>query len=183
MQSVSYLKEVLVNLEQNVSIVLLNQKQFRTAIDFVLDDIVKKDKQVIFVSFTMSGEEIIRKFGEHNLIVIDCFSEEQRDTDNIVYIGNKTNLTKVQMAIEKASDKKDKIIVFDSLSVMSIYNSKKDLGKFIYLFNNKISLEGNTCLYFATKDSIDEDTVETAKQFCDKTYDFSDIYISSIHVK
>jgi archaellum biogenesis ATPase FlaH len=182
MESVSYLKEVLVNLEKTVSLVLLNQKQFRTALDFVLGDIVKREKQVVFVSFTKSGDEIIRKFGSDNLTVIDGFSKEQRDTNNIIYIGNKTNLTNVQIAIEKVSGESEKIIVFDSLSVMSIYNSKRDLGKFVYLFNNKISLEGNTCLYFATKESIDEETVETVKQFCDKTYDFSDIYISSIHV-
>jgi KaiC/GvpD/RAD55 family RecA-like ATPase len=181
MKSMTYLKELLVNMNRNVSLVLLNQKQFRSAIDFVLQSILEKDTHVIFVSLTASGEEIIEKFNNPNLVVIDGFSEEKSDTEKIISIGNKNSLTRIQIAIEKASEEKKPLIIFDSLSVLSIYNPK-DLAKFIYLFNNKLNLNDNTCIYFATKESIDEGTIETTRQFCDKFYDFSGIYISSIHV-
>ena len=70
------------------------------------------------------------------------------------------------------------IVIFDSLNILSIYNSGIEIGRFIYFFTNKMKLENKSCIYLMTKDSIENDTIELAKQFCDKTYDFSELYVS-----
>ena len=70
------------------------------------------------------------------------------------------------------------IIIFDSLSILSIYNSQDEIGKFLYFFTNKIKLEDKSCIYLTAKNSIKPEIINLAKQFCDKTFDFSELYVS-----
>ncbi len=74
----------------------------------------------------------------------------------------------------------NKTIIFDSLSMLSVYNTERDLGRFIYYFSNKTRLNDDSCIFFAVKDAIEENVLVTAQQLCDKYYDYSNIFVESI---
>ena len=74
------------------------------------------------------------------------------------------------------------IIESDALLVTSVISLHEIYKKFIYLFSNKMNLLGGSILFFATKGSMNDEILSTVKQFCDKTYDFSELYIASVEL-
>jgi archaellum biogenesis ATPase FlaH len=179
MDEMFFLKEVALFDKNLVRLILLRQNQLKKAIDFFLQRILnEEDKEVILVSFLQNNSEIFEKHKSKKLHVVDC-SEKGSQASNTILLKNINNLTKIQIAIEKFIENLEgnKIIIFDSLSVLSIYHSEKNLGRFIYFFTNKTKIEENSCIYLATKDAIGEEVINLAKQFCDQTYDFSEVNV------
>ncbi|MBT4870140.1 MAG: hypothetical protein HON47_01035 [Candidatus Diapherotrites archaeon] len=184
----NYLKELFSDMSGKNSLSILNQKQFQDSIDYSLEKILT-EKPLIFISMTRSAEDILTQVGEkkENLFIIDVFSKETTFANgiepNIIYISNPANLTSIQIAVDKALKKfPSATILFDSLGVLSVYSEEKLFQKFIYLFNNKMNLLEGTVLFFAIKNTIEEEILSTVKQFCDKTYDFSELYIASVEL-
>jgi KaiC/GvpD/RAD55 family RecA-like ATPase len=183
MQNTNFLKEVIANTKNNVSLVELNQSQVLEAIDFSLEHLLEENK-IILVSFLRSGEKILEKFKSNNLFVIDCFSEENEEEKRIIKLPTPNDLVRIQISIEKFQEKIDgeTLIIFDSISLLTIYNSPKTIGKFFYYFSNKIKLKNNSGIFFVSTDN-EEETLEIIRQFFDKYYDFSDLYVEKIEAK
>ncbi len=184
----NFLKEVFIEFEGKASLAVINQMQMQDAIEYTIAKVLEK-KPLIYVSLTKNAHEVMQMVSESkkNVFVIDIFSRETTYLNgiepNIIYINNPANLTSIQIAVEKALKKfPEGIILFDSLGVLSIYNSEKLFEKFIYLFNNKMNLNNNTVLFFVVKNSINENILSSVKQFCDKTYDFSGLYVDSMEL-
>ena len=183
----NFLKEMLANIRGVNSLTILNQKQFLSSVENTLAKLVETNK-VIYISMTKSAEDIFAMTDQKdNLFVIDVFSRETifaNDVEpNVIYISNPANLTSIQIAIDKALKKfPNAIILFDSLGVLSVYSDEKLFQKFIYLFSNKMNLLGGSILFFAIKGSMNEEILSTVKQVCDKIYDFSELYITSVEL-
>ncbi len=172
----NFLKEVIANTTNKVNLVIINQKQFKTSIDYLLEKLLLEQKnEIILVSFSQPGKEILNKFNSPKLHIIDAFSEEE-ENEKIIYL-KAGNLTKLQIEIDELMKEKS-IVIFDSLGVLGLYNSAQDVGKFVYFFSNKIKLNNNSCIFVVVKESIDEETLNFAKQFCDRTYNFSELFVS-----
>jgi hypothetical protein len=181
------MKEPLIAFEKNVSFIVLNQKQLRPAIDFSINTILAKQKNgVILLSFSENSGEIIRKINKNyveKLVIIDaCSKETLSSTKNVIYVNNPSDLTSIQIAIEKAQKilVGEKTIIIDALNVLSIYNNKKVLGKFLHLFGNKTKLCENSAIIFTVKESTDKEILSLVKEFSDKSYDYADLFVSAI---
>ena len=184
----NYLKEVFVEMDRRVSLAIINQKQLPNSIEYSFEKILENNS-LIYISLTKSAEDILTMVGElkEKMFIIDVFSRETTYINgiesNVIYINNPANLTSIQIAVDKALKKfPDATIMFDSLGVLSVYTDEKLFEKFIYLFNNKMNLNEKTVLFFAVKGSMDDEILSTIKQFCDKTYDFSELYIESVEL-
>ena len=188
MQNVFFMKEPLICADKNISFVMLNQRQLRSAIDFSINTILAKQKNgVILVSFSEKGEEIMDNINSgyaERLIIIDAFSTEDEipSTKNIIHISNPSDLTSVQISVEKAQKmlSGEKTILVDALNVLAIYNKKEILGKFLHLFSNKTRFQGNSSIIFTIKESTDQEIIDLMKEFSDKAYDYSDLFVSAI---
>ena len=187
MQNAFFMKEALVNIEKNVSFVELNQKQLKPAIEFTINSLLEKEKKmVILVSLTQSGEDILKSLNKsysQRLLIIDGFSKKEESyIKNIIQISSAADLTGIQIAIEQAEEKLnyEKVIIIDSLNVMAIYNKENTLGKFLHMFSNKIRLNDDSSIILTIKESTDKEIIDLAKEFSDKTYDYSDLYASAI---
>lgn len=185
MTNVNFIKEVIPNLEKNNILIILNQKQLKDSIDYFLQNINIVDKKIVLVSFTTSEKELKNKIDQEKIFIIDAFSNERKEEKNFISLKNNNDLVQIQIAIKKALKKlgNNTIIIFDTLNVISLYNSSKEIKKFIYLFSNKTKLEENSCVFFITKDSIEKEIIDFTSQFCDKTFDFSKIFFHTIQTK
>ncbi|MEK6958720.1 MAG: hypothetical protein AABW59_01605 [archaeon] len=191
MQNVSFLREVFLNAEENVSLVVLNQQQTESALDFTIKRIlIEEGVSLIYVSLTKTAEEVLQwvpQLKKKNIFIIDAFSSKSErffKEDLIEYVDTPSNLTGIQIGIEEGFSvlPGKKVVIIDSLGALSSYNDKKTFGKFIYTFSNKIKLSDNTMFLFSAKDSLDVWGLSLAKQFCDKIYDFSGLYVTNIEV-
>jgi len=183
----NFLKEMLANIRGVNSLTILNQKQFASSVEHTLTKLTETNK-VIYISMTKSAEDIFATAKtKENIFVIDVFSRESTFANGIdpqtIYISNPANLTRIQIAVNKALKKfPSAIILFDSLGVLSVYTDEKLFQKFIYLFSNKMNLIRGSIIFFAVKGTINEEILSTVKQFCDKVYDFSELYIESVEL-
>ncbi len=187
MQNVFFLKESVAYADKNVSFVLLNQKQIREGIVFMANSFLAEEfKSVIIVSYSTPGEEILAKITEkdrNRVVIVDAFSRNSEDkSPQVIKLSNPGDMTGVQIAIEKAEKNLlgEKIILFDSINVLTIYQKRETVAKFFHMFNNKIRLEDKTLIIFAVKESTDTELVEYLKEFADKTFDYSELYISAV---
>lgn len=187
MQNVSFLKEALNSAQNKNTLIELNSKQHKVAIPFTINELLEnKQIQLVLVNTTQDISELQEQIGEtfNKILIVDTISEGN-SSKNIFYTNSPTDLTKIQIGIEKLSNdiKKPKIIIFDSLNNIAIHSDNKNAQRFFYLFNNKAKLEGNSVVILTIKESTDENTLETVKQFCDKIYDYTDLFVSSIELK
>lgn len=185
MQNAFYLKEPISFLDKNVLLVLLSQKQLKEGVEFSMNSILsKKDMNLILISLTTPGTELLKKANSafaQNLGIIDSFSEEKSNSSQIQYCSP-GDFTGIQIASEKFEQKLtgQKTILIDALNVLSVYNKKNALGKFLHLFSNKTRLRGDSAIVFCVKESSDPEVVEMMKEFADKIFDYSDIFVSAV---
>jgi|GEM_PF-1216656 len=187
MQNVFFLKESIAYADKNVSFVLLNQKQMKDSIIFAANSFLAEEfKSVIIVSYSTPGEEILSKINDkdkNRIIIIDAFLRDSTNNNpQIIKLSNPGDMTGVQIAIEKAEKTLlgDKIVLFDSINVLTVYEKKEIVAKFFHMFQNKIRLEDKTLIIFAVKESTDTELIDYLKEFSDKTFDYSELYITAI---
>ncbi len=172
----NFLKEVIVNINNNSILVIANKKEQQEGLDFLIEKILlEKNEDIILISLTRKSEDILNKFKDERLKVIDGFSENFKENKNTIYMGPECNLTKLQISVEKTYDvaAKKAIVIIDSINRLAVYNNPRELSKFIYLFSNKIKLDGSSGIFFVEKSSFDVDSLERIKSFSDKTFDYS----------
>ncbi len=187
MQNLSFLKEALANSTHNVVLIEVSQKHLKESITYCVNDLLmEKELSLVLVSASQESHHLFETIKqEKNLFIIDTASTGLENTKNIFYTNSPSDLTKIQIGIEKFFEQinGNKAILFDSLNSLSIQSDKRNVEKFFYLFNNKAKLDDTTVVILTAKESIDEDVLDTIKQFCDKNYDYSDLFVSSIELK
>jgi hypothetical protein len=187
MNAKDFMKIAIENADTKISLITLNQKQLSAALTQTITAfLAQKDTSIIFIVLTKEGMDTANAFIEkkQKIILIDAFSKEEPKNDLTYMINNPSDLTNIQIAIEKAEHSLPgkKIILFDALNVFSIYLKNEIIGKFIHRFANKILLEEKTAILFTIKESTDPDLLETLKEFPSKNYDFSSTFISEINL-
>ena len=171
----SFMRDILGAAGSGVSLAVINQQQQQKAIDAcVYNLLTEQEASIVLVSLTQTSKTLLSKYKNKKLFIIDGASQSALAQENIFYAGNEGNLTKIQIALEKALEKtKNAIIIIDSLNLLSVYNPAKEITKFIYLFANKTQLEDNSAILIASKDAMDQKTIESIKGFCDRVFDYS----------
>ncbi|MEI7961660.1 MAG: hypothetical protein WCI04_04975 [archaeon] len=185
MQKSFFMKEPISASLKLVSLITLNQKQLKDAISFAIHEYLTTQKIIILVSLSTPFEEIqkmIPQEAKNKVFVIDCFSNRQITQNNVIFAGSPSELTNIQVGIETIEKQMpgEKVIIFDALNVMAVYNNPNELGRFFHLLTNKMMLKGNTTIILNSKDATEEEILSMIKSFCDKSYDYSDMIINSI---
>ncbi|OQA30430.1 MAG: hypothetical protein BWY55_00885 [archaeon ADurb.Bin336] len=182
MQATFFLKEVIANSEKKSSLVILSNKQMKSSLFGLIKEYSEKNKIVIIVSFFTPISEIRKIFGGQNIYFADCTQNNEELDDKVVLTTNPSDLTGIMVAIDLVEKKVagNKVIIFDALNIMEAYNEYKKIGRFLHALSNKTKLRGNTLVLITEKVSTDPKTIDLAKQFSDKNYDYSSLFISTI---
>lgn len=182
MQSTFFLKEVITNASKKVSLVMLSGKQIKDTILGFINEYSMKGKVIIIVSFFTQIKEIKSNFGGKNIYFIDCTQNNEPLEENTILTTNPSDLTGIMVAIDSI-DKKiagEKVIIFDTINMLEAYNEQKKIGRFMHALGNKTRLSENTLILMTIKDSTEQKTIELFKQFSDKSYDYSSLFISTV---
>jgi len=186
MQNAFFMKEALVYLDKSVIFVMLSPKQANDALIFTITSILSQSqKSLIYVSLTTPGEEVLSKINKlylERVRVIDAFSKDAQSSGANITTVNNSDLTGMQIAIERAEKalSGEKIIIFDALNTLSVYSKQNEIGKFLHHFSNKTRLKENSAIIFTVKESTNPEIIEMSKEFADKTFDYSEMFVSAI---
>jgi hypothetical protein len=181
MQNTFFLKEVIAN-DQKVSFLMLSIKQIKDAFFGLIKEYSMQNKIIIIVSFFPPISEIKTIYGGKNIHFIDCTQTKENQDENTILTTSPSDLTGIMVAIDSI-DKNvpgKKIILIDSLNMMEVYTEQKKIGRFMHALSNKIRLRENTLILLTIKEATENKTIELFKQFSDKSYDYSSLYVSTI---
>jgi archaellum biogenesis ATPase FlaH len=150
-------------------------------------EIIKENskKSVMIVTTNKPAEMILNEITEqkiktNNLFFIDTISryigkKDLAQNDNIVYIDDPANLTEIgivtKLGIEKI--KGEKILIFDSLTTLSLYNSSKNVIRFYNFFFQLARINDIETIVIALESDIDKEALNNIHGLVDmvKTYD------------
>jgi hypothetical protein len=185
MINAAFMKEALATSEKKVTFVMLNQKQGKDTIEFTINALLNQMKKVVLIAFSKQPSESFKQLIAQNdsISLIDC-SGNLTQTPRAISIGNPSDLTSLQVALDKIDNEISgtKTIIFDSVNIMAIYNKKDDFGRFIHLLSNKMRLKENSIIFFTAKESTNQSAMEIMQELSDKTYDYSGLLLGSISV-
>jgi len=106
---------------------------------------------------------------------IDCITKpsggKAEDSDSVYFVGSPSNLTNLGISINEGLDSIDgeKILFFDALSTLTIYNRPGPFAKFAHSVMTKIKSAGVKGVFIIVEDEIEEDVLSKIEQFSDST--------------
>ncbi|MCL4362451.1 MAG: hypothetical protein QW194_03285 [Candidatus Micrarchaeaceae archaeon] len=151
-----------------------------------LYDIIEEnqEKDIIIITTNKPANMILNEIRQEkikvqNLFFIDTISKylgktDINQNDNVVYIDDPANLTEIgivaKLSIEKIKGKK--MLIFDSLTTLSLYNSSKNLVRFYNFFFQLSRLNQIETIIIALESDIDKEILNNINGLVDevKTY-------------
>ena len=143
------------------------------------------NKSIIIVTTNKPADMILNEINEEkiktqNLFFIDTISKyigkkELPENDNVVYIDDPANLTEIgivtKLGIEKITG--EKVLIFDSLTTLSLYNSSKNVVRFYNFFFQLARVNDIETIIIALESDIDKEALNSIHGLVDqvKTYD------------
>ncbi len=143
------------------------------------------NKSIIIVTTNKPADMILNEIKEEkiktqNLFFIDTISKyigkkELPENDNVVYIDDPANLTEIgivtKLGIEKITG--EKVLIFDSLTTLSLYNSSKNVVRFYNFFFQLARVNDIETIIIALESDIDKEALNSIHGLVDqvKTYD------------
>lgn len=143
------------------------------------------NKSIIIVTTNKPADMILNEINEEkiktqNLFFIDTISKyigkkELPKNDNVVYTDDPANLTEIgivtKLGIEKITG--EKVLIFDSLTTLSLYNSSKNVVRFYNFFFQLARVNDIETIIIALESDIDKEALNSIHGLVDqvKTYD------------
>jgi KaiC/GvpD/RAD55 family RecA-like ATPase len=140
-------------------------------------------KKIIIINTNKPADMILNDMKKENLktqniFFIDTISKYvgKQDTNqgNIVYIDDPANLTEIGIVVKLSVEKikGEKMLIFDSLTTLSLYNSSKNLIRFYNFFFQLSRLNQIDTIVIALESDIDKEILNNINGLVDevKTY-------------
>ncbi len=140
-------------------------------------------KKIIIINTNKPADMILNDMKKENLktqniFFIDTISKyvgkQDTNQDNIVYIDDPANLTEIGIVVKLSVEKikGEKMLIFDSLTTLSLYNSSKNLIRFYNFFFQLSRLNQIDTIVIALESDIDKEILNNINGLVDevKTY-------------
>ena len=147
-----------------------------------LYSIIKKndEKKIIIITTNKPANMFLNDIGKkgikaQNIFIIDTISKylgakDMDQSDNVLYLDDPANLTEIGITVKLSIEKieGDKMLIFDSLTTLSLYNSSKSLIRFYNFFFELSRLNRIQTVLIALASDIDKDTLNQIKELVDE---------------
>ncbi|MFH0835954.1 MAG: hypothetical protein V1834_02215 [Candidatus Micrarchaeota archaeon] len=113
------------------------------------------------------------KVAKEKVFFVDCASslvrEDTTRVKNAVFVSPR-NLSGISIAVNELikSIPGPKVVLFDSLSTLLIYNSLGSIEKFSHFMTNRFRLAGVQAVLLSVEDDMDQSLLKTLSKFCDE---------------
>lgn len=146
----------------------------------VLKKLVGANKSLIYVTTNKSYTYVENLLKKKNVTIkkiffIDCISKTigslpKEEPENCLFLDGPQEVTGLSLAINQAVKllPRDKIVLFDSLSTLLIYNSEQTIGKFSNFIINKLRYKNISVILIALDSDADKRIIKTIGSFVDE---------------
>lgn len=159
---------------------ILPSEQYFKCVLSILKKEVKKEK-VIYVTTNKPCNHLMNLFKEEginarNIFFIDCISkqvkakEKEKEPENCLFLESPQQITGLSLAINQAIKlmPSEKMVFFDSLSALLIYNNESVIGKFSNFIINRMRSENISTVMIVLESDMDKKIIKTIESFVDE---------------
>jgi KaiC/GvpD/RAD55 family RecA-like ATPase len=142
-----------------------------------------RGKKVIIINTNKPADMILNDMKKENVKIQNIFfidtiskylGKPDTNQDNIVYIDDPANLTEIGIVVKLSVEKikGEKMLIFDSLTTLSLYNSSRNLVRFYNFFFQLSRLNQIDTIVIALESDIDKEILNNISGLVDevKTY-------------
>ncbi|MBM3199752.1 hypothetical protein FJZ53_02355 [Candidatus Woesearchaeota archaeon] len=164
--------------ESSKSILLNGEaKELKQAMLSLVSYFLQTNKAIIFMTVDEPYAELDSRLKKMELetrkiLFIDAISRPYSALESIgncIFVNNPSNLTDMSIAVDGAMNALEDtgyVLIFDSLSVLTLYNHPQETLRFFHFLVSKIKAS-NTKGIFMFSGSKQKDLLEDMNQFCD----------------
>jgi archaellum biogenesis ATPase FlaH len=164
---------------QNIILIVKDEK-YQETIRSLIKELTLHKKRIVFVSINKTKNAIekelkAKKIPTDKIYFIDCISKSiskgkiKWSNEKTQYVDNPTSLTQMSLVLFKLIERiKIDFLVLDSINTLLIYNSEKEILKFIHHTTGKLKENNITGIFIYLKGEMDEKLLKEFSQFADK---------------
>jgi archaellum biogenesis ATPase FlaH len=166
--------------EGDVVLINVTSKKLAETNTEILDWYISKKKSgVVYVTVNKPFSDLINGFKKANIdtnkiFIIDAVTPRKfvggERLENAVFIGSPKELTNISITTTSTIKKfkEAKVLIFDSISTLLIYNKFNVVKDFIHFISNKMKELKITFTMICIKDMTDEKVISQISAFADK---------------
>ncbi|MFH1326988.1 MAG: ATPase domain-containing protein [archaeon] len=173
-----------------ILMIITSQKLIEINTSLLKWAISKKGYNVVYVTVNKPFSTLIEGFQSEKIetdkiFIIDAVSPSKSRTANAVFIGSPKELTNISITTTSAVKrlKEAKVLVFDSISTLLVYNKIEVVKKFIRFISKEMKNLKVTFVMSCIKEMTDEKTISELKAFADEVIEIDGgekIHVESI---
>jgi archaellum biogenesis ATPase FlaH len=137
--------------------------------------ISKKKYDAVYVTVNKPFSTLIERFQKDKIetskiFIIDAISPSTTTTGNAIFIGSPKELTNISISTTSAIGKLKtaKILVFDSISTLLVYNKFEVVKDFVHFISSKMRELKITFVMTCIKEMTDEKVIAELRAFVDE---------------
>ncbi len=167
------------------AMVLVEPKNYSFIKNSILSKYNSENDYIIYISLNVSYQKLVTDFSKEkrsldNIYFIDLISVNSGAKiiygPNVDYVNSPSELTECILLVEKklealqeATQKRNAIIVLDSVTTVSVYNDSAVVEKFVHVLIGKASSFNASAILLSPDYEESKSLTETIEQFMDKT--------------
>jgi len=157
-----------------VLLVIPSDKLIETNTKILKWYITKKKNDVVYVTVNKPFSTLIEHFQKekintNKIFIVDAISPHEIRTQNAVFIKSPKELTNISITTTSTLEKLKtaKILIFDSISTLLVYNKFDVVKDFIHFISNKMKELKVTFVMTCIKEMSDKKTISELRAFVD----------------
>jgi len=157
-----------------VLIIIPADKLIETNTKILKRYITGKKNDVVYVTVNKPFSTLIAHFQKEKIdtskiFIIDAISPHEVRAQNAVFIKSPKELTNISITTTSTLEKlkKAKILIFDSISTLMVYNKFEVVKEFIHFISNKMKELKVTFVMTCIKEMTDKKTLSDLRAFVD----------------
>ncbi len=166
-----------------VALAIVDADKYQNANISIMKELFREKVPGVYVTLNRPYENIKtilqkEKIDLNKVIFIDAVTKTMggqiKKTKECLFIGNPRNLSDISIAMDQAImaiPAKNRFLFFDSLSVLTLYNSVDVVAKFVHFISGKMRVWKVKGIIISLRRKKDKELIEELKGFCDITLD------------
>ena len=171
---------------EHIYLFTVNAKEYLNTNIAILKEVVKRDDAAgIYVTLNRPYASLTKILQRNDvntdrIFFIDGTTKiigETKKAENVFYVESPQNLTALSVTITEAVEalpSKNKFLILDALTTLTIYNSTATVSRFLHFLTNRMRILKLDGILLSIEKELNPVIAEQLEQFIDKVIDLSE---------
>lgn len=166
--------------------VSIDSPELRDFVNTLIEKVTNSDKLVVYIGSIKTSKKVKSMLSERNIdmkkilffdMATKVTGSAPDDVENTVFFDpediNQVNM-QLDDAVDAVPEDREAVIIFDTISTLSIYNDKEVIIEFLESLSSKMSDWEVSSILIGVEEEMDEELTDSVKDAVEDTIDISD---------